>query len=66
MSKRTYEVDEEGRVIAHLPSGKVIKALSVEALLLFELLRIAEGREGRGLSMTGERVTSKNATGGEG
>ena len=62
MSKRTYEVDEEGRVIAHLPSGSVIKSLSVEALLLFELLRIAEGREGRGLSMTGERVTSNHST----
>ena len=60
MSKRTYDVDRNGWVTARFPDGGMIKSQSVEAMLLFELLRIAEGREGRGLKMTGEPVSSNN------
>jgi hypothetical protein len=64
MSKRTYEVDGFGNVTAHLPGGGTLRSQTVEALLLFELLRIAEGREGRGLKMTAEPVSRPDRVGG--
>jgi hypothetical protein len=54
MSKRTFDVDRYGWVIARLPGGGMLRSQSVEALLLFELLRLAEDTAGRGRSLTAE------------
>ena len=52
--QRTYSVDENGWVTVNFPDGGQLRQQSVEAILLFEILRQLEGQAGRGLVQTGE------------